>query len=159
MFRKKHKQTDPSTKSRADYWTPLVVLLILAALAYWTLEIRKPSSYPVCLMGYNYTTRGISEYRVNGQWGANIPPKEPENPYGGGGGCTSGATMGGETVTVKWSFPLQTREQLNKGIEVPPETHEVTVPMPKAESNHSRYFQVHIFPDNHVELKLTDHME
>jgi len=159
MFRKKHKQTDPSTKSKSDYWTPLAVLLIVATVAYWALEIRKPSSYGVCLNGFNHTTRGISEYRVNGDWGGNISPKEPGDEYGGGGKFSCGSTISGETVTVKWSFPLQTREQLNKGIEVPPETHEVTVPMPKAESNHSRYFQVHIFPDNHVELKLTDHME
>jgi hypothetical protein len=38
------------------------------------------------------------------------------------------------------------------------ETHEVTVPVPVAESNHSRYFQVHIFADNHVELQLNDHL-
>jgi hypothetical protein len=155
MFRKKHKQTDPSTKSKADYWTPLVVLLIVAAIAYWALEIRKPSSYAVCLMGFNYTTRGISEYRLNGQMGRNIAPKESEEPFGGGAGCVSGATVGGDTVTVKWNYARKTREAIERGD--PPETHEVTMPMPEAESNHSRYFQVHIFPDNHVELKLSDH--
>ena len=75
----------------------------------------------------------------------------------GGGGCVSGATIEVGDVTVKWKYSNKTREDLARG--EPLETHEVTVPMPEAESNHSRYFQVHIFPDNHVELKLTDHME
>ncbi len=157
MPRKIKEQSEHAEKSKYDYWTPLVVLLILAAIAYWALEIRKPSSYAVCLQGFNHTERGISEFRVNGQWGGNISPKEPGDQYGGGGSFSCGNTIGGRTATIKWSFPLQTREQLNKGIEVPPETHEVTLPMPEAESNHSRYFQVHFFPDNHVELKLSDH--
>jgi hypothetical protein len=155
MFRKKHKQTDPTTKSKADYWTPLVVLLIVAAFAYWSLEIRKPSSYGVCLQGFNHTTRGISEYRVNGDWGGNIPPKDVGDEYGGGGGFSCGSTIKVGTVTVKWNYARKTREAIERGD--PPETHEVTMPMPEAESNHSRYFQVHIFPDNHVELKLSDH--
>ena len=154
MFRKNKSKADSVQKSKYDYWTPLVVVVILAAIVYWTLEVRKPSSYAVCLQGFNHTTRWISEYRVNGQWGGNISPKEADESYGGGGGLSCGSSIETGMVTVKWQFPLQTREQLNKGIEVPPETHEATVPMPEAESNHSRYFQVHIFPDHHVELRL-----
>ena len=86
MRLKNKSRTDPATKSKYDFITPVVVLLILASIAYWAREVRKPSSYGVCLMGYNYTKQWIHGYSVNGQWGANIPPKEPENPYGGGGG-------------------------------------------------------------------------
>lgn len=157
MFRKNKSPAKNQTKSKYDFWTPLAVLLVLGALAYWMLEIRKPSSYAVCLQGFNHTTRWISEYRVNGQWGANIAPKEDGYPYGGGGGCNSGATVGGETVKVQWEYSLPRTEDYEKGIK--PETHEVTLPIPEAESNHSRYFQTHIFPDNHVELKLVDHLE
>jgi len=156
MRRKNKQQPGQPAKSKYDYWTPLVAVLILGAIAYWALEIRKPSSYDVCLQGFNHTARGISRYSVNGEWGGNISRKEPDGLWGGGGGFSCGITLSGKTATVKWQFPLQTREQLNQGIEVPPETHEVTVPMPEAQSNHSRYFQVHIFPDNHVELMLND---
>lgn len=150
-------------KSRTPKKHTLTALLLLASvlagIVYWAVEIRTPSSYAVCLQGFNHTDRGISEYRVNGHWGGNIPPKEDGFPYGGGGGCVSGVKVAGERLIVKWEFPLQTREQLNKGIVVIPETHEVTLPMPKAESNRSRYFQVHFYPDHHVELKLVDHLE
>ena len=156
MFRKNKSKTDSVQKSKYDYWTPLVVVVILAAIVYWTLGVRKPTSYAVCLQGFNHTTRYISDYRVNGQWGGNISEKEGDDEYGGGGGFSCGSAIETGPVKVMWQFPLQTREQLNKGIEVPPETHEATVPMPEAESNHSRYFQVHIFPDHHVELQLLD---
>ena len=155
-MRRKNKTPASPGKSKYDYWTPLAVLLVLGALAYWMLEVRKPSSYGVCLQGFNHTTQWIHEYRVDGQWGANISPKEAGEPYGGSG-FSCGATVGGKTVKVKWMFSNKTREDMQKG--VPLETHEVTLPMPEAESNHSRYFQVHFFPDNHVELKLTDAIE
>ena len=157
MRLKNKSRTDPATKSKYDFITPVVVLLILAAIAYWALEVRKPSSYGVCLQAFNHTERGISNYSVNGEWGGNSPPKEPGDEYGGGGKFSCGITIEVGDVKVKWNYARKTREAIERGD--PPETHEVTVPMPEAESNHSRYFQVHIFPDNHVELKLTDHME
>jgi hypothetical protein len=144
----------PRLPVKYGYRTPVIVLLLLAGIVYWALEIRKPSSYAVCLQGFNHTERWISEYRVNGQWGGNIPPKEPGARYGGGGGFSCGSQIGGRTVTVKWEYSLARTEDYERGVK--PETHEVTLPMPKAESNHSRYFQVHIYPDHHVELELSD---
>ncbi|MFC7421238.1 hypothetical protein ACFQNF_15350 [Iodobacter arcticus] len=55
---------------------------------------------------------------------------------------------------MKWLFNRKSVAEIDAG--VPPETHEVTLPMPKAESRSSRYFQVHIYPDHHIELKLLD---
>ena len=154
MRLKNKSRTDPATKSKYDFITPVVVLLILAAIAYWALEVRKPSSYGVCLQAFNHTEQWIHNYSVNGEWGGNISPKESGERFGGGGGFSCGITIEVGDVTVKWKYSNKTREDLARG--VPLETHEVTVPMPIAESNHSRYFQVHIFPDNHVELHLSD---
>ena len=153
-----------SAKTRNRKLAPilaLVALVGLAALGTWLYkakEARPPSHYSVCLNGFNHTERYISKYSVNGQWGANISEKEPGEDYGGGGGFVCGASVGGEQVTVKWEFPMRTWDQMEKNIEVPPEKHEMTVPMPKAQSRTSRYLQVHIYPDNHVELQLNDDM-
>lgn len=145
-------------KSRIPKKYALVALLLLisalAGIVYWAVEVRTPSTYVVCLQGFNHTDRWISEYRVNGQWGGNIAPKGEGDSYGGGGSFACGATVDGKAVTVKWEYSLPKTEDYDRG--VTPETHQVTVPMPVAESNRSRYFQIHIFPDHHIELQLSD---
>lgn len=144
-------------KSEYDFVTPFVALLVLGFIGYgaqyWYNNVRKPSSYSVCFTGANYTDKAISDFYVNGLAGGRIDPKHGDFPYGeGGGGCTG--TVSGETATVRWEYSLPHWQDYEKHIK--PETHEVTVPMPIAESNHSRYFEVRIFSDNHVELQLTD---
>jgi hypothetical protein len=147
------KPTKP--KSGYSFTLPIIVVLILGALYYWAVEIHKPSSYSVCLQGFNYTDRIIDEYRVNGLWGGNVSAKEADEHYGGGGKLACVGSVGGKTATIMWKYGMPTLADYHNGVK--PETHEVTLPMPVAQSNHARYFQVHFFPDNHVELKLLDH--
>ena len=45
-------------------------------------EPAKPASYAAGITGYNFTSEGVQEFYVNGQWGSNLPM------YGGGGGTT-----------------------------------------------------------------------
>jgi hypothetical protein len=148
-------------KSEYDFVTPFVALLVLGLIGYgaqyWYNNVRKPSSYSVCLQGYNYTDRAISDFYVNGAGGGNISSRNEGWPYGGGGGLSCGTSVKGLTATVRWEYSLPNWQDYEKHIK--PETHEVTVPMPIAQSNYSRYFQVRIFPDNHVELKLVDTFE
>lgn len=144
-------------KSQYDFVTPFVALIVLGIVGYgaqyWYDNVRKPSSYSVCFIGANYTDRRIDDFYVNGLWGGNVAAKEGDYPYGSGGGACTGA-VSGKTATVKWTYEMDSIEDYRK--KVKPKIHEVTMPMPIAESNHSRYFEVRIFPDNHVELQLTD---
>ena len=142
-------------KSGYSFTLPIIVVLILGALYYWAVENHKPSSYSVCLQGFNYTDRAISKYHVNDLWGGNLAAKEPGELYGDGGKYACVGSVGGKTVKIEWEYSLPHWQDYENGVK--PETHEVTLPMPVAQSNHSRYFQVHFFPDNHVELKLLDH--
>jgi hypothetical protein len=66
---------------------PLIVVLILGAIAYWMLEIRKRSSYAVCLLGFNHTEQAIQTFSVNGEWGGRMNHKESGDSYTEGGGC------------------------------------------------------------------------
>ncbi|AZN35561.1 DUF3304 domain-containing protein [Iodobacter ciconiae] len=83
-----------------------------------------------------------------------MSPKPDDYAYGGGGGFSCGASVSGSEVKVKWVFDWKSVAEMDAGVIL--ESHEVTLPMPKAESRSSRYFQVHIYPDHHIELKLFD---
>ena len=65
-------------------WLQLAMALSLLALssACKPAEPAEPASYAAGITGYNFTSEGVQEFYVNGQWGSNLPP------YGGGGGTT-----------------------------------------------------------------------
>ncbi|AZN35562.1 DUF3304 domain-containing protein [Iodobacter ciconiae] len=138
--------------------SPISILVVLSLAAWWIWSsFLQEESYGVCFQGFNYTDKIISEYYVNGMGGGNISKKPDDYAYGGGGGFSCGASVSGPQVKVKWLFNRNSVAEIDAG--VPPETHEVTLPMPKAESRSSRYFQVHIYPDHHVVVKLKDHID
>lgn len=152
-------KNNSSSKSKYDFVTPVIALLVLIALGYgaqyWYDNIRTPSSYNVCLESYNYTDKRITSFYVNDLWGGNVAAKQGLYPYGSGGGACTGS-VSGKTATIRWEFEMEKAEDYKNHVK--PETHEVTVPMPIAESNHSSNLQVRFFSDNHVELQLTNDM-
>ena len=60
----------------------MALSLLPLASACQPAEPAEPASYAAGIAGYNFTSEGVQEFYVNGQWGSNVPP------YGGGGGAT-----------------------------------------------------------------------
>ena len=103
-----------------------------------------PKRYPVVAYGYNYTDTYIDSFEVNGAGGGNL---EVSIPTAGGGGHTccmtvfSGLPLGTE-FKIKW-----TRDR-NSWCE---QTVRLTKPVPVE----PRYFEVHFYPDGHIEVEAT----
>ena len=99
----------------------LVMALALLALASACQpaepeEPSKPASYAAGITGYNFTSEGVQEFYVNGQWGSNLPP------YGGGGGTTCcvnvpkhwrpGLVAKIDWTMGRWTTPYESRKHL-----------------------------------------------
>jgi hypothetical protein len=107
----------------------------------------KSSSNALTIYGYNYTDLFIASFSVNGQGGGNLAVS---NHGGGGGGhvCCVGLHQGFKPpipVTIKWR-----RDSSTVWCEL-----EVTLngPVPP----NPNYFEVHFYPDGHVEVAVTEH--
>jgi hypothetical protein len=113
------------------------------------------------IYGYNYTDQYIDEFTVDGQGGGNVFVSTPTAGGGKGSCCVNwvDGTPLPQTVTVRWAYatcktrltdsygdtkdwfkPLFKEEQV-----------QLTVPIP----SNPGYFEVHIYPDQHVEVAVT----
>ena len=103
-----------------------------------------PKRYSVVPYGYNYTDNYIDSFEVDGAGGGNL---EVSIPTAGGGGHTccmtlvSGLPLGTPFV-IKW-----TRDR-KRWCE---QTVQLTGPVPVE----PRYFEVHFYPDGHIEVEAT----
>lgn len=113
------------------------------------------------IYGYNYTNRYIDQFYVNGNGGGNL---FVSGPGGGGGGsvCCFSYTPGTpapKTVTVKWQHGAckykETKDSTYAYTHPFFKTIEVPV-NPKIPANPG-YFEVHFYPDGHVEAAITEH--
>jgi hypothetical protein len=131
-----------------------------------TASASKPSDRPdtewvLALVGYNYTSRYIDTFSVNGQGGGNVYVSSPTSG-GGGSVCCVTYRKGGSAheVTVRWqsggcmyraparmadgsthlfhSFYREARVKVNPNI-----------------PDHPKNFEVHFYPDGRVEASLT----
>lgn len=114
------------------------------------------------LHGYNYTDRYIDQYSVNGSGGGNLFVSGPGSS-GGGSVCCVRHVQGTvrRVVTIKWQsdacyysekskFSLKKVDQLHSFYK----QTDVVVD-PKVPEN-PQYFEVHFYPDGHVEAAITD---
>ena len=115
------------------------------------------------IYGYNYTNRYIDQFYVNGNAGSNLGVSTPT----AGGSKTvccftyTPGTPAPKTVTVKWQHgACMYREKTSYG-EIFSSIHSyfktIEVPVnPKIPANPG-YFEVHFYPDGHVEAAITEH--
>ena len=158
---------------------PVVIPVILLTLTTTTLsscnvrsapsdsviEIEVPRSKPVSLTltGYNYTNRYIDTFSVDGVGGGNLFVSDGSSGGGGSACCVThfpGARA--RKVKIKWNVGACTYNEYadSAGIKHH-ETYlffkeadvQVDVNIPSA----PKYFEVHFFPDGHVEAALTEH--
>ena len=103
-----------------------------------------PKRYSVVPYGYNYTDNYIDSFEVDGAGGGNL---EVSIPTAGGGGHTccmtlvSGLPLGTPFV-IKWTRDRKRRCE---------QTVQLTSPVPVE----PRYFEVHFYPDGHIEVEAT----
>nr|WP_308612966.1 DUF3304 domain-containing protein [Massilia eburnea] len=125
-------------------------------------KLAKKEKYGLTIVGYNYTSRYIDEFSVDGQGGGNL---HVSGPNGGGGGLACCAAfwpaVKKATVTVRWQSDAcryldsvdddGTKHWLHhswyKEREVPVTVHVNGEPA---------YMEIHIYPDDRVEAIVTD---
>lgn len=114
------------------------------------------------LTGYNYTNRYIDTFEVNGQGGGNL---FVSGPNGGGGKsvcCVNYVTgPGAWKVTVRWQadacvYNDYTDAEGGEHHRMHSYFKEARVEVDPKVPDHPGYFEVHIYPDGHVEAAITE---
>ncbi len=110
----------------------------------------------VGIVGYNYTDRPIASFSVNGSGGGNIYLSSATS---GGGGTVCCVSVRRNTplpvvMEIKWTWD---RVENDSGKVIKPEESrsvkaELKGPIPEKPIQ----FEVHIYPDGHVELAVSD---
>jgi hypothetical protein len=155
--------------SRSRHEWPLMVLALAmplascsdAAGAAGSKPSARPKSHLLSIVGYNYSDQYIYSFEVNGAGGGNLELSTPTS-WGQGNTCCVRWTEGSRLpvkVSVKWTAsyciqkdvtsvgePFETREPLLKIADV-----EFNGPVPANPTN----FEVHFYPDGHVETAIT----
>jgi hypothetical protein len=135
-----------STSTRADTVAP----------------IQSGTRMNLTLKGYNYTSRYIDTFSVNGQGGGNLYVSGPTSS-GGSGICCVTYVYGAKAkeVTVRWQFSgcmYRADSELASG-----DTHlqhnfyrEVRVQVDPEIPPQPEFFEVHFYPDGRVRAAITD---
>jgi hypothetical protein len=117
-------------------------------------------SYDLAILGYNYTSRYIATFSVNGNGGGNIMVS---SPTGGGSGssCCASYSSGVETVSVRWQadacvFNVRNDVTKEEGDEIHIFYKELRVPVTKRFVTIPKFMEVHFYPDDKVEAVVTD---
>lgn len=102
-------------------------------------------SHNLTIYGYNYSDSGLSSFEVNGQGGGNL---EVSTPSAGGAKhicCTSvyAPLSAPKGVTIKWSRDTEIWCE---------QTVMLNPPLPA----NPKYFEVHFYPDGHIEVAVTE---
>jgi hypothetical protein len=152
-------------------WFRFAIVLLFSAGASTshassTLDSRLPippgTRLSLALVGYNYTSRYIDTFSVNGQGGGNLYVSSPTSGGGGTVCCISyvkGRPAG--EVTVRWQAGgcmFRAPGPMADG-----RTHlahsffrEIRVKVDPRIPDHPEDFEVHFYPDGHVEAAITD---
>ena len=104
-----------------------------------------PKAHNLTIYGYNYTNTGIGSFEVNGQGGGNL---QPSTLTAGGGKSVCCVTVfiplsKPKIVMIKWTRDLKT--WCEQEVLLSP----TSIARPK-------YFEVHFYPDGHIELAVTE---
>jgi hypothetical protein len=112
------------------------------------------------LTGYNYSNRYIDQFSVNGNGGGNLFVSGPTSGGGGSICCVRRVKGATRPVKVRWqSSACMYSEKASSGSEVFSRIHnyftEAQVEVTFDNSDHPKYFEVHFYPDGHVEAAMT----
>lgn len=124
-------------------------------------RISEGTEVSLTLTGYNYTNRYIDEFSVNGNGGGNLFVSSTSSGGGGSVCCVRRIKGAIRPVKIRWQSDAciyHTRlEGRNETFEhIHSYFSEVVVPVASDDPDHPRYFEVHFFPDGHVEAAVTE---
>ncbi|MES2117682.1 MAG: DUF3304 domain-containing protein [Pseudomonadota bacterium] len=163
---------------KSQHWwkkwlAPLFLALIVPALssckAQSNDEQAPPSKPPMgtkvalTLTGYNYTNRYIDTFSVDGAGGGNLFVSHGASGGGGSVCCVSYVTGArARKVSVRWqtgacTFGEYTNSSGVKYHEIHSFFKEVEVQIDPRIPDQPAYFEVHFYPDGHVEAAITEH--
>ncbi len=165
-----------STQSHQYRWFfALILVLAMLALSACNAQSQGNSSadesvakpprgkvVSLTLAGYNYTNRYIDTFSVNGQGGGNLFISGPTSGGGGSICCVSYVNgLKDWTVEVRWqSDACKYDSGMDQGV-MKQRTHsyfkEVKVQVDPNIPDRPQYFEVHFYPDGHVEAAVTEH--
>jgi Protein of unknown function (DUF3304) len=108
------------------------------------------------IVGYNYTDRAIASFSVNGNGGGNIYLSTPTN--GGGKTVCCMSVRPGTTLPLKmeveWTWDRV--EDDNGKVLRPEESRKATAVLDGPLPAKPTQFEVHFYPDGHVEVAVSD---
>lgn len=153
-------------------WAALVAMGVLGACTHLEQAIasqpREQAIPPdgakveLALTGYNYTNRHIEQFRVNATGGGNLYVSSPTSG-GGGTACCVSYIIGAKKwrVRVRWqtdacTFNNETFSNGEQDYEVFRYFKEVEVDVSPAIPARPNFFEVHFYPDGHVEAAVTE---
>ena len=130
----------------------------LAALALTACQ-KSPQEEPKMLdiTGYNYTSRYIDRFSVNGQGGGNVLLSDDAD----GGGKTTccivwrPGTALPVTMVVEWTYGYEKDFDTGQLLQEA-ETHRAEVELTGPVSGHPTVFVVHFYPNNTVQLEVAE---
>jgi hypothetical protein len=136
--------------------------VITSAVASQSSAIQDSKRLSLTLTGFNYTSRYIDEFNVNGQNGGNLYVSGPSSGGGGSVCCVSyvkGAAA--PSIVVRWqSGGCMYRAP---GVLADGSTHlahsfyrELKIKVDAIIPDNPAYLEVHFYPDGHVESAITD---
>ena len=152
--------TDYSTPIRLRWWQAMIASILCVLLT--GCEPAKPESYGAGITGYNFTSEGVQEFYVNGQYASNLPP------YGGGGGvvcCINvpatwrpGLIAKIDWTVGRWTTPYESRKHLSDDEQIKcctaHRTLSKTVPI-EPYGPEGGDFQVFFLPNDDVKVWIT----
>lgn len=109
--------------------------------------IPERRSFGLTVYGYNYTDTYIDSFEVNGQGGGNL---EVSIPTAGGGGSVCCVSVTSD-MPLPWPYTIKWSRNIYKKIWC-----EQTVLLHGPIPREPRYFEVHFYPDGHIELAVTE---
>ncbi|TFW13638.1 DUF3304 domain-containing protein [Duganella callida] len=139
----------------------LVLLGVLCACGRGAPSHHSAEQVSLAIVGYNYTSKYIDSFSVNGQGGGNIFVSSPTS--GGGIVCCASYRPGSliKTVHIRWqSGACYFKEQssLSKQMfdTIYPFYTEQDVPVEVLAANDPQYMEVHFYPDGSIKAAITE---
>jgi len=143
----------------------MALALLAFASACKPAEPAEPAAYAAGITGYNFTSEGVQEFYVNGQWGSNLPP------FGGGGGTTCcvnvpkhwrpGLVAKIDWTMGRWTTPYESRKHLPISEQIAccsaERTLSKTVPIERYDPEGGR-LQVFFLPNDEIKIWVSNYM-
>ena len=123
--------------------------------------MRAGQTRELTLEGYNYTNTYIDSYSVNGQGGGNLYISGPGSGGGGSVCCVSYTAGRIHKVKVQWQvggclFDVGRDKSGEMARQIHHFYKEAEVIVDSKVPDNPHYFEVHIYPDDHVEAIVTE---